>query len=211
MDENLSLISILRNNTDLGQRFLKAVEEVKEDKEKLLGAAKSYTKKYEKEILEGTKKRQKLISEGKSKGYTEDEILSTTSFLPSVQTPILNFLFFMFRDEADNEQEKLTELTQKYISEFGYEQLTKVLMSEIDQEKDEDTELKDILSEYVNEPKDMTSYLYENITYDIFIKIKKLKALSKSPNEKEAFLAFRKCNELCKKHNLDFVKIPCNL
>jgi hypothetical protein len=41
-----------------------------------------------------------------------------------------------------------------------------------------------------------------------FQKLKKLKALAKSDNEEEAFLAFRKCMELCKKFNLEFDKLP---
>ena len=49
------------------------------------------------------------------------------------------------------------------------------------------------------------------IMKDLLEKIKKLKALSQSPNEKEAFLAYRKCLELCKKYDLEFDKIPCNV
>ena len=56
---------------------------------------------------------------------------------------------------------------------------------------------------------EMVEYLYGNITLDTFNRIKKLKALSKSPNEQEAFQAYRKAVELCKQYNLDFDRIPC--
>jgi hypothetical protein len=56
---------------------------------------------------------------------------------------------------------------------------------------------------------EMVEFLYGNITLETFNKIKKLKALSKSPNEQEAFQAYRKAIELCKEHNLEFDKIPC--
>jgi hypothetical protein len=55
----------------------------------------------------------------------------------------------------------------------------------------------------------MVEYLYGNITLDMFNKIKKLKALSKSPIDAEAFAAYRKALELCKEYNLDFDRIPC--
>ena len=54
----------------------------------------------------------------------------------------------------------------------------------------------------------MFEYLYGNITMKTFSKLKKLKALSKSPNMNEAFSAYRKCLKLCKEHDVDFDKIP---
>ena len=44
---------------------------------------------------------------------------------------------------------------------------------------------------------------------NIVNKIKKLKALSRSSNESEAFQAYRKALELCKEYNLEFDRIPC--
>jgi hypothetical protein len=49
------------------------------------------------------------------------------------------------------------------------------------------------------------------MSHDMFVKIKKLKALSKSPNENEAFLAYRLALKLCKKYGLEFDKIPCDV
>lgn len=67
--------------------------------------------------------------------------------------------------------------------------------------REEDVKLKDT--------PEMMEYLYGNITLDMFNKIKKLKALSKSSNEQEAFQAYRKAVDLCKQYNLDFDRIPC--
>ena len=73
--------------------------------------------KYKQEIEEGTRKRQLLLTEGRNRGMSEDEVLSTFGqFLPSVQTPIMNFLFFLMREE--DEQSKLKKMTEQFISEF---------------------------------------------------------------------------------------------
>lgn len=210
--ENYSLMAILRNDPDfnLGERRTALTQEVKKDKASLTQAANTYTKKYEKEILEGTKKRQLLISEGKEKGLSEEEIFKgNNKFLPTIHTPILNFLYFLFRDEANNEREKIQKLTEDYIREFGYENVVKAMESDVDDSKD--VTLKEILSNDTNQPEEMETFIYGAMSHNEFKKIKKLKALTHSPNEKEAFLAYRKCVELCKKHNLEFSKIPCSI
>jgi hypothetical protein len=56
----------------------------------------------------------------------------------------------------------------------------------------------------------MVSFVYCNIGDETFSTIKKLKTLSKSDNESEAFSAYRKCMEMCKKYNLEFDRIPTN-
>ena len=61
-------------------------------------------------------------------------------------------------------------------------------------------ELEDILTDETEDPVEMETFIYGEMTNSTFQKIKKLKALSQSPNEKEAFLAYRKCLELCKKY-----------
>lgn len=215
MEVNYSLMAILRDDPDFSEALAKKTEAVKKDKQGLVAAAKTYTQKYEKEIEEGTKLRQKLLTEGAQQGKTEDEVLSSVGrFLPSRQTPILNFLFFMFREETEEVQCKarLEELTQHYIEKFGYEGFIQKLeegATYVHEKYSE--ELDDILGDETEEPVDMDSYIYGNMTHETFKKIKKLKALSHSPNEKEAFLAYRKCLELCKKYNLEFDKIPCNV
>ena len=118
METNYSLMAILREDPDFAGALSKKKEAVKKDKQNLVAAAKQHTQKYEKEIQEGTKLRQKLLTEGESSGMSVDEVLSSYGkFLPSVQTPILNWLFFTFREEAtvETSKMKLEELTQHYI------------------------------------------------------------------------------------------------
>lgn len=209
-------MAILRQDPDFAGALAKKTEAVKKDKKNLLTAATTYTQKYEKEIQEGTRKRQKLITDGQSRGLNEDEALSQYGqFLPSVYTPILNWLFFTFREEAEAPQTakmELEELTQYYINKFGYEGFIKRLEagSEYTHEVYSD-ELEDLLSDDTEQPVEMDTFIYGEMTNSTFQKIKKLKALSKSPNEKEAFLAYRKCIEMCKKYNLEFDKVPCNI
>jgi hypothetical protein len=203
-------MAILREDPDFAGALAKKKEAVKKDKQNLLQAAETYTQKYEEEIAEGTKLRQKLLTEGQSQGLSEEEIFrGSNKFIPTVYTPILNFLYFMFRDEARDEQARIRELTQQYIKEYGYENVMKVLEEGVDDSKD--VTLEDILSNDTNTPDEMEKFVYGNLTNDEFKRIKKLKALSHSPNEKEAFLAYRKANEMCKKYGLEFEKIPCNL
>lgn len=215
MEANYSLMSILRNDPDFAGALTKKKEAVKKDKQNLVTAAQTYTQKYEKEIQEGTKLRQKLLTEGAESGMSEDEVLSSYGrFLPSIQTPILNWLFFTFREEATEQTSKmkLEELTQYYIEKFGYEGFIKRLEDGSTYVRETYAEdLEDILSEETEDPEEMDRFIYGNMTGDMFKKIKKLKALSQSPNEKEAFLAYRKCLEFCKKYNLEFDKIPCNV
>jgi len=71
---NLSLINIMRQDQDFGKRFAKKIEDVKQDKQNLLNIADEYGSRYKEEILEGTQKRAKLLSEGKARGLTEDNI-----------------------------------------------------------------------------------------------------------------------------------------
>lgn len=216
MESNYSLMAILRQDPDFAGALAKKTEAVKKDKKNLLTAATTYTQKYEKEIQEGTRKRQKLITDGRARGMNEDEALSQYGqFLPSVYTPILNWLFFTFREEAEAPQTakmELEELTQYYINKFGYEGFIKRLEagSEYTHEVYSD-ELEDLLSDDTEQPVEMDTFIYGEMTNSTFQKIKKLKALSKSPNEKEAFLAYRKCIEMCKKYNLEFDKVPCNI
>jgi soluble cytochrome b562 len=67
--------------------------------------------------------------------------------------------------------------------------------------KEEDVMLK--------EPENMVEYLYADLTLEQFDVLKKLKALTQSPNIPEATLAFRKGKELCDRYKLDWDRIPC--
>ena len=61
----------------------------------------------------------------------------------------------------------------------------------------------------LKEPENMVEYLYADLTLEQFDVLKKLKALTQSPNVPEATLAFRKGKELCAKYGLEWDKIPC--
>jgi len=233
---SLSLISIMREDPDFGRRISKKVQEVKQDKQNLSHAADEYSKRYEQEILEGTKKRQLLLTEGARRGLSEAEVMAEYGkFVPTVYTPILNLLFFMLRetedvdrakyrrrdainealvkaghlshddDEKDLSSAELEALIDEKLKDLREEQLVDERRHKINQqfleEEREESDLKDT--------PDMVEFLYGNITLDTFNKIKKLKALSKSPNEAEAFAAYRKALELCKEYKLDFDRIPC--
>ena len=218
MENTYSLLKILQGDPDFAGALIKKTEAVKKDKQNLLTAAQTYTQKYENEINEGTKLRQKLISDGREVGLSEDEALGqygsqVGKFLPSVYTPILNWLFFTFREEAEDPQTakmELEELTQYYINKFGFDGFIKRLEAGSEYTREVySNELEDLLSDNTEQPIEMDSLIYGEMTNGTFQKIKKLKALSRSNNPKEAFAAYRKCLELCKKHNLEFDKVPC--
>lgn len=233
---SLSLIAIMRDDPDFGKRISKKVEEIKQDKQNLLHIADEYGAKYQTEVLEGTLKRAKLLTEGAARGLSEDEVFQGYGkFIPTVYTPILNFLYFMMRETEDDDRGKyrqrdainealikagqlsheegerdlssseLSALIDDKLRELQEEQLVderrQALNKQMLEEEHEKAELK--------ETPEMVEFLYGNITLDMFNKIKKLKALSKSPNESEAFQAYRKAIELCKEYHLDFDRIPC--
>lgn len=113
-------------------------------------------------------------------------------------------------NERDLTSEELTSILDEKFKEINEQTIADERRSKVNQQfqteqksrpKEEEAALK--------ETPDMVSYLYGNITLETFNKIKKLKALSKSPNEQEAFQAYRKAVTLCKEHNLDFDRIPC--
>lgn len=213
MENTYSLLKILRNDPDFAGALAKKTEAIKKDKKGLLSAAELYANKYQTEIEEGTKQRQKLITDGKDKGLNEDESLSRYGrFLPSVYTPILNWLFFTFREESEaphTAKMQLEELTHYYVEKYGYEDFIKRLEAGSEYQHEVYSEnLDEILSGDTNDPPSSDSFIYGNITNGDFQKLKKLKSLSKSDNPKEAFAAYRKCLELCKKFNLEFDKIP---
>ena len=180
-----SLVSLMGRDPDLAERLKQVTKEVRKTKSTLLNTAKSYEEKYRDEVLDGTRKKAKLLAEGETHGLTEEEVMTSYGqFLPTIQTPILNFLFFMFREESNNDQRQLENLVKQYIQEYGYENVVKALQDGADIGLEERTTLEDVLSKDVNTPVDMTDYIYGSMTHDMFVKIKKLKALSKSPNER---------------------------
>jgi hypothetical protein len=237
----LSLMQIMSKSEDIGARIQKKAEEVKIDRQNLLKSAGQYSDLYREEIDEGTLLRSKLLTEGKNKGLTEEQVMANYGkFLPSVRTPLLNMLYFMLR-EADGDpvfgkslyekRDQINELLKKSNKldhkedDIGNEKddeefvdsIYQILRNETKNETRE--KIQELLqqqrktsSESDAQLKDtpaMVEFLYGNVTLEVFNKIKKLKALSKSANEEEAFQAYRKANELCKQYNLDFDQIPC--
>lgn len=190
---SMSLMSIMRDDPDFGLRLKKKVEEIKNDKANLLTAADDYGKRYQDEIMEGTEKRARLLTEGQARGLSEEQIMEGYGrFIPTVYTPILNLLYFLLRESGETDAE-LYRQRDRLNEQVGHLQ--------------DNSEL----SENIKDPPKMEEYLYGNITLETFETIKKLKALSRSNNTNEAFAAYRKGLELCKKYNLEFDKIPCRV
>ena len=141
--------------------------------------------------MEGTEKRNRMLTEGAQRGLSEEEVISQYGrFVPTVYTPILNLLYFLLRESADEDEDKYRQ-RDKLNEQFGH----------LREEDIENTVLK-------NTP-DLEEFLYGNVTFDMFDKIKKLKALAQSSNKNEAFMAYSKAIELCKEYGLNYDKIPC--
>ena len=200
MNKNITSFSLekLRDDPDFTKLFAKKAENIRKDKAGLLEAAQSYQKKYEKQIEEGTKKRQLMLSEGQSKGLKEEDIFKDNQlFIPTRQTPILNFLYFLLTESI------------RYDPTIKELYLLKEEMERKYPEEEHESEVStDATKELLPE---MVSYVYKGIDdEDTFATAKKLKTMAMSDNEKEAFIAFRKCKALCEKYSLDFDKIPYN-
>lgn len=200
-----SLSVIMNNDPAFAELFKKKTVAVKQDKINLVNSAHDYNKKYQNEVDNGTKRLQLLLEDGMAKGLTEKEIYAgITSFIPSRTTPILNFLYFLSQDfkgvesklksiMLESSDADIETLKNQYNEKFGH-----LTHDDLNKESTE------------NQP-EMMEYLYGKLTIDTFQKIKKLKALSKSPNESEAFSAYKKCRELCDEHKLIFDQIPCDV
>ena len=232
---NLSLINIMREDPEFGKRISKKVQEIKQDKQHIMTAADEYAQKYHQEIVEGTKRRALLLKEGASRGMTENEVMQEYGkFVPTVYTPILNFLYFMLREserqdsakyrQRDAINEQLLRLKQLSHDE-GEQDLNDAEVAAILDEKIRQMYVVDEKRKQVNEqfateerlpedevtlkePQEMVEYLYGNITLDQFSTLKKLKGLSQSDNIAEATAAFKKGKEMCIKLGLDWERIP---
>lgn len=204
----LSLLAIMRNDPEYAKKLEQRIAEVKQDKANLLSAADKIAQEHAQEIEEGTRKKALLLSEGEKRGLDEEDAMKSYGrFLPTRQTPILNLLYFLLKEDTSKMWKE--ELREEFFKKFGheYDGLTEQQLNE-KYGADEHTEPVD---ENVEDPPSMDEFIYGNLTHDMFKKIKKLKALSTSDNEKEAFLAYTMCIKLCKKYGLEFDKIPCNI
>jgi hypothetical protein len=191
----------LKDNPDFTQLFAQKAVEIKKTKSNLVEAAKSYQDKYADEIERGTQKRQLMLSEGQARGLNEDDIFKDNQlFIPTKQTPILNYLFFLLRET------KIEDID------------IRVLRNSVDNDKDfrllkEEYEAKygaQLHADHKNDLPSMMKFAYGTIDDQTMNTLKKLKTLSQSENEKEAFVAYRKCLEMCKKYNIEFAQIPVN-
>ena len=195
---SMSLTEIMRSDPILSNRIVDQVKKVKKTRQSLNDVASNYNTKYKKRIDEGTKQQQLLLEDGKRKGLTEAEVVKKHGFIPTVHTPILNFLHFLMYEYKDEDSYRNNE-----ISNIMFGNASKAT-------KEHDREVGRLLHENIereNVPQ-METFIYGNMTHEEFKKVKKLKALSRSDNEHEAFSAYRNCIKLCEKYSLDFDKIP---
>jgi|ERR1035437_3393001 hypothetical protein len=234
MEISLSLVSILRDNPNFGARFAQKVKDVEKDKKTLLFHAQEYNKKFEQEIQEGTNKRKLMLTEGQSQGIKEEEINWGNKFLPTVRTPILNFLYFILREQSTDADKEIENLKESYHNQKGelekdfyenkdidtdflYLLMNKSNLTNEEKEKARDSMNKmtgHIQDEYDAEKTEfkslgeMDSVMFEQIGHELFKRLKKLKALSYSCNENESVLAHSKFVKLCKEYKINPDKVP---
>lgn len=184
---NMSLVALMQEDKNFARRINSVKSEIEKDTTKIKSMADSYNKKYNKEITDGTARKHLLLEDGIRAGKSVEEIEQSSGFIPSVYTPVLNWLYFFMREDRNLDEEYTRE---------EQDVLYKTLLQEE----------KSIQS--IEDAPDMLTYIYGNITMEKFQTLKKLKRLSKSPNENEAFQAYRKCLELCREHKIEFDRIP---
>jgi ASC-1-like (ASCH) protein len=199
---NNNFLEKIKDDPDFAQLFAKKAVEIRQTKANLVEAARNYQDKYSEEIEQGTIKHALKLTEGRNKGLKDDEIFRDNQlFIPTKQTPILNYLYFLLRETKFEDLEidvlrlpadvrkDLQLLKEEYEQKYGAAVHEKMKEAPLP---------------------NMVSYIYKNIGDETFATIKKLKTLSQSSNEAEAFSAYRKCLDMCKKYNLEFDKIPLN-
>lgn len=187
MSTNTSLAHLAKQGFLIQAHIEEGKQEIIKNKKKVLGIAEEYNIKYKTEIRQGTIDRQKLLNEHSGE-KEEDVLVQYGKFLPSVHTPILNFLHFFVNEGYNNEQEMNREIQDK---KYGN------LFEDVKH------------SDSVKEQDDMEQFVYGNCTHTTFKTIKKLKSLANSiNNENEAASAFIACKKMCQKYNLDYDKIP---
>ncbi len=192
----------LRDDPNFAALFAKKAIDIRKNKADLVEAAQTYQGKYKKEIEEGTRKRQIMLAEGEARGLKESEVfMDNKIFIPTTQTPILNYLYFLLREEKDHD----ASIKVLRAAEDLDKELT-VLKEEFERKYGGEVHNHETPPEVPN----MVSYIYKNIGDDTMSTLKKLKTLAMSDNEKEAFVAFRKCKQMCDKYHLDMDKIPYN-
>lgn len=186
---DMSLVSLIKDNPDYIDRIQELAVEVKKDKSKILSMASKYNNKYEKQISEGTKKRQLLLAERVNHGQSPEEAERSLGFIPSIYTPILNWLYFFMMEEQIPEKELLRSEQEEQYRHLLHENVNVKGMD--------------------NVPDVFVVLSGKNISYENFKTLKKLKQLAtKNDSINESIQAYKKCLQLCEKFDIDFNKIP---
>lgn len=209
---NMSLMAIMRDDPNIAKRLEQRMQEVRENKKNLMKNAAEYSEIYHEEIEEGTKKKQLLLTDGKKRGLNESDVLKEYGkFIPTKETPILNFLHFLMRD---GDHPDWMGIHKKLVVEYGHTNNEIVRQGAQAVTEDDLDQIFGIMvheeEQYANvqEPQEMDRFIYGSFTHELFIKIKKLKALTQSKNKNEAIIAYRLALRLCEKYGLEFDKIP---
>ena len=204
-EEQFALAAFKRDEA-LAARLIKTKKEIEHSRGSLLTAAQQYTNKYQEEVNEGTKKMQLLLTEGRRRGLTDEEIVAENGkFYPTVRTPILNLLFFLSRENPDAANEvRFNRIHNE--SNLNHDSLRDQHNRQYGSER-----YADDIGNVSKKTPEMDAFIYGSLTADEFQKLKKLKALSRSKNKNEAFAAYTKCIALCEKYKLNFDLIPCKV
>lgn len=238
LDQELSLVSIMKSDPTFSDRIKAVSKNIQKDRSSVMNMASKYSAKYKEEIARGTEQEKLLLTEGANQGLTPEQTMSRYGkFLPTIRTPILNWLYYFMEEEKGIMNERFVSTQAKdsrmtainlMKAELGEAQL---LWEDFERTSSNDIDViteqvkarhnkkfshidhsgldkKGELQSDIDDSPEMMTYLYGNLTLDMFNKLKKLKALTKSPNEHEAFRAYRACVKLCDKYNLEFDKIP---
>ena len=194
----------------LQKQWDEAKRELNKSLQTLRGVVKDENSAYTSEIEEGTKKKQILLEQGSYERLDGDERSAEDAFVPSEETPLLNFLYFAERD--GNYEKNIT--FNRRLEDVGE---VDVLRTQLDEEFGKafdsyelsKTQSEDFVkSEFKNEVRDFESFLYAKGDHDTFKKLKKLKNLAGSSDSHEALLAEERCRQLCAKYSIDYNRIP---
>ena len=187
MKRNLSLAHILSSDESISKHIQEGIEEIKKDKKALTNQAEKYNAKFKDQIVEGTRQKQTLLAQ--NAGLSEQEVMKKHGrFIPTLHTPILNFLYYFMQENHDTEKEVIRGREDKKYAQ---------LINEV------------VNSKHMDNPGEMDQFIYGNCTHKVFQTMKKLKRMALSEhNENEAAAAYIACMKLCRKFNLEYDKIP---
>jgi hypothetical protein len=207
MSTEMILARLMREDALFAERLRRNMKLIEQDKKNLLNRADEYGQLHQQEIEEGTKKMQLLLTEGKARGLTEEEVVGSVGrFLPTRRTPILNMLYFMLREDTP----QWLDIKKEFEARFGG------IHEDYDMDESQlnkkygHLEYEEKLTDSVKDIEPMDTFIYGNMSHATYKRIKKLKAISKCDNANEAFIAYRMCIQLCSKYNLEFDKVACD-